>query len=104
MAPSSNHSLTDASGSQIKALEQPLHLTLDIYAAEGRPRAPSVDSGYATSPSLRSSFGPAFWQLYEAWKVADDAAQRLPAEIQALEACQSSLCEAKERSGTVRNT
>ncbi|KAL1950400.1 hypothetical protein VTO73DRAFT_5524 [Trametes versicolor] len=104
MAPSFDHSLADASGSQIEALDQPLQLKLDIYAAEGRARAPSVDSGYGTSPSLRSSLGPAVWQLYEAWKAADDAAQRLPAEVQALETCQSLLREAKKRRGAVRNT
>lgn len=104
MAPSFDHSLADASGSQIEALEQPFQLKLDIYAAEGRARAPSIDSGYGTSPSLRSSLGPAVWQLYEAWKAADDAAQRLPAEVQALETCQSLLREAKKRRGAVRNT
>ncbi|OJT14721.1 hypothetical protein TRAPUB_8774, partial [Trametes pubescens] len=83
---------------------QPDQLTLDIYAADGHTRAPSVDSGYGTSPSLRSSLGPALWRLYEAWKAADDAAQRLPTELQALERYQSLLREAKERRGVARNT
>ncbi len=98
MAPSSNHSAAGSSGSQ------PDQLTLDIYAADGHTRAPSVDSGYGTSPSLRSSLGPALWRLYEAWKAADDAAQRLPTELQALEKYQLLLREAKERRGVARNT
>ena len=57
-----------------------------------------MDSGYASSMS--SSRAPAEWQLsrmYEDWKIADAASQRLLVDLRALTECEEQLREATKR-------
>ncbi|KAI8980613.1 hypothetical protein BD414DRAFT_420307 [Trametes punicea] len=74
-------------------------LSLDIAAAHSRQRSrPSMDSGYASSQS--SGRLPADWMLsriYENWKIADAAAQRLSVDLKAYSECEKQLREAKKK-------
>ncbi|KAI0658280.1 hypothetical protein C8Q70DRAFT_1054883 [Cubamyces menziesii] len=57
-----------------------------------------MDSGYASSMS--SARAPAEWQLsrmYEDWKIADAASQRLLVDLRALTECEEQLREATKR-------
>ncbi|OJT13948.1 hypothetical protein TRAPUB_9487 [Trametes pubescens] len=82
----------------MQPIRSPSQLTLDISAAHFHLSRPSMDSGYASSMS--SARLPADWMLsrmYENWKIADAAAQRLSADLRALEECESQLREARKR-------
>ncbi|KAI0632387.1 hypothetical protein C8Q77DRAFT_1272363 [Trametes polyzona] len=92
-------------------LRQGPHLLskLDISATQCHAPGPNTDSGYASSPSVlsaadgRSSLyaeadhAPTLLEMYAAWKAADAAAQRLPTEVQAMEACEAHLAEARRK-------
>lgn len=82
----------------MQPIRSPSQLTLDISAAHFHLSRQSMDSGYASSMS--SARLPADWMLsrmYENWKIADAAAQRLSADLRALEECESQLREARKR-------
>lgn len=82
----------------MQPIRSPSQLTLDISAAHFHLSRQSMDSGYASSMS--SARLPADWMLsrmYENWKIADAAAQRLSADVRALEECEAQLREARKR-------
>lgn len=82
----------------MQPIRSPSQLTLDISAAHLHLSRQSMDSGYASSMS--SARLPADWMLsrmYENWKIADAAAQRLSADLRALEECEAQLREARKR-------
>ncbi|KAH9942970.1 hypothetical protein B0H21DRAFT_495836 [Amylocystis lapponica] len=72
-------------------------LSVDISLAnaplEHKKRA--IDSAYYSSASTRN-IGILFHDLLYEWKIADDAAQRLPAEEAALQQCTADLAKAQE--------
>ncbi|KAI0328452.1 hypothetical protein GY45DRAFT_1347188 [Cubamyces sp. BRFM 1775] len=79
-------------------------LTIDIHAASLHIARPSMDSGYASS--MASSRAPAEWQLsrmYENWKIADAATQRLLVDLRALSECEDQLREATKRRNAEKN-
>ncbi|KAI0652744.1 hypothetical protein C8Q79DRAFT_897399 [Trametes meyenii] len=91
--------------------KQSSQLTVDIGAAQSHLHRPSMDSGYASSMASSTRL-PADWMLsrmYENWKIADAATQRLGLDLRSLEECKSQLRDArksaeadKKSSGTKR--
>ncbi|KAI0779052.1 hypothetical protein BD413DRAFT_609572 [Trametes elegans] len=82
----------------MQLVPSPSQLTLDLRSVHTHLRSrPSMDSGYASS--LASPPLPADWMLsrmYENWKIADAAAQRLAADLPALNECKTQLREARK--------
>ncbi|CDO76915.1 hypothetical protein BN946_scf184398.g3 [Trametes cinnabarina] len=77
---------------------KPSQLALDLTSMSSHLSCPSMDSGYASSMS--SMHVPADWmmsRMYENWKIADAAAQRLTADMKAYTECEKQLREAKKK-------
>ncbi|KAI0640312.1 hypothetical protein C8Q77DRAFT_126401 [Trametes polyzona] len=77
----------------------PAQLTLEFSSSHSYLSRPSMDSGYASS-SMSSIRLPAEWMLsrmYENWKIADAAAQRLGVDMRALAECETQLREARKK-------
>ncbi|KAI0370121.1 hypothetical protein BV20DRAFT_1036130 [Pilatotrama ljubarskyi] len=83
----------------MQPIRRPSQLTLDLSAAHSHLSRPSMDSGYASS--MASSVRvPADWMLsrmYETWKIADAAAQRLAVDQRALVECEGQLRETRKK-------
>ncbi|OSD01130.1 hypothetical protein PYCCODRAFT_1504512 [Trametes coccinea BRFM310] len=77
---------------------KPSQLALDLTSMSSHLSCPSMDSGYASSMS--SVHVPADWmlsRLYENWKIADAAAQRLSTDMKAYAECEKQLREARKK-------
>ncbi|KAI9069688.1 hypothetical protein FKP32DRAFT_48084 [Trametes sanguinea] len=77
---------------------KPTQLALDLTSMSSHLSCPSMDSGYASSMS--SVRVPADWmlsRLYENWKIADAAAQRLSTDMKAYAECEKQLREARKK-------
>ncbi|KAI0352215.1 hypothetical protein OH77DRAFT_809461 [Trametes cingulata] len=83
----------------MQPIRRPSQLTLDLSAAHSHLSRPSMDSGYASSMASSVRL-PADWMLsrmYETWKIADAAAQRLAVDQRALAECEAQLREARKK-------